>query len=190
MGVDVSREDDARTREIGAVAEPSPMSTGLDPSIHSYVQQSCIPPGVAARNPSSEAGRTLRAITYGRVSTGRQAATGVSLGDQEETLAAVVAQRGWEHVEHVTDPGFSAKKMSNRRVLLDAPDRLDRGEAEVLVASKVDRVSRSTKDFSRLLTRAERHGWSVVVLYADLDTTTAAGRLVVEIISAAALVSE
>lgn len=132
-------------------------------------------------------GRTLRAITYGRVSTGRQAASGLSLDDQEDTLASVVAQRGWEHIDHVTDPGLSGRKMTNRRGLLDALDRLDRGEADVLVASKIDRVSRSTTDFARLLDRAERKGWKIVVLdVAGCDTTTAAGRLVVEVVSAAA----
>jgi DNA invertase Pin-like site-specific DNA recombinase len=130
--------------------------------------------------------KTLRAITYGRVSTGRQAASGLSLGDQEDALAAVVAQRGWVHVDHVTDPGISGRKMSNRRGLLDALDRLDRGEADVLVASKVDRVARSTTDFARLLDRSEKKGWKVVVLDVDVDTTSAAGRLVVEVVSAAA----
>ena len=131
-------------------------------------------------------GKSLRAITYGRVSTGRQAASGLSLDDQEDTLASVVAQRGWVHVEHVVDAGLSGRKMANRRRLLDALDRLDRGEADVLVASKVDRVARSTTDFARLLDRAERRGWKVVVLDVDVDTTSAAGRLVVEVVSAAA----
>ena len=128
----------------------------------------------------------LRALTYGRVSTGRQAAAGLSLGDQEESLAAVVEQRGWTHVGHLTDPGLSGRKLSNRKGLLDALDRLDGGDADVLVAAKVDRVSRSTEDFSRLLNRAERNGWAVVVLDCDVDTTTAAGRLVANVVSAAA----
>ena len=128
----------------------------------------------------------LRALTYGRVSTGRQAASGLSLEDQKETLAAVVEQRGWTQVAHVTDPGLSGRKLENRRGLIRALDRLDRGEADVLVASKVDRVSRSTEDFARLLNRAEKNGWAVVVLDCDVDTTTAAGRLVVNVVSAAA----
>lgn len=130
--------------------------------------------------------RPLRAITYGRVSTGKQAASGVSLGDQEDTLASVVALRGWEHLDHVVDAGLSGKRMSNRHGLLEALDRLDRGEADVLVASKIDRVSRSTEDFARLLNRAEKRGWGLVVLDVDVDTTTAAGRLVVDVVSAAA----
>jgi DNA invertase Pin-like site-specific DNA recombinase len=139
---------------------------------------------VTARQRGSN--QALRAITYGRVSTGRQAASGLSLDDQEETLAAVIAQRGWVHLAHVTDPGLSGRKMTNRKGLQSALDQLDRSEADVLVASKVDRVARSTTDFARLLDRAEKKGWKVVVLDVDVDTTTAAGRLVVEVVSAAA----
>lgn len=138
------------------------------------------------RKGTSPSAQPLRAITYGRVSTGRQAATGLSLDDQEETLESLVAQRGWIHVAHITDPGLSGRKMTNRKGLQGALERLDRGEADVLVASKVDRVARSTTDFARLLDRAERKGWKMVVLDVDVDTTTAAGRLVVEVVSAAA----
>lgn len=137
------------------------------------------------RRTSSEH-QPLRAITYGRVSTGRQATSGGSLGDQREALAAVVAQRGWRHVDHVTDAGLSGKRMANRPGLLKALDRLDGGEADVLVASKIDRVSRSTEDFARLLNRSEHKGWGLVVCDVDVDTTTAAGRLVVDVVSAAA----
>jgi DNA invertase Pin-like site-specific DNA recombinase len=125
-------------------------------------------------------------ITYGRVSTGRQARSGLSLGDQEETLAAVVAQRGWVHLDHVVDAGLSGRRLKNRPGLLSALERLDRGEADVLVASKIDRVSRSTEDFARLLNRAEHRGWGLVVCDVDVDSTTAAGRLVVDVVSAAA----
>src|ERR1019366_5357679 len=128
----------------------------------------------------------LRALTYGRVSTGRQAASGISLDDQAEKLAEVVVNRGWVHIAHLTDPGLSGRKMTNRKGLLDALGRLDRREADVLVAAKIDRVSRSTTDFARLLDQAEKKGWKLVVLDADVDTTTAAGRLLVDVVSAAA----
>jgi DNA invertase Pin-like site-specific DNA recombinase len=129
---------------------------------------------------------TLRAITYGRVSTGRQAREGLSLGDQEDRLADVVARRGWSHLEHVTDPGMSGKRLANRKGLVAALERLDRGEADILVASKVDRVARSTTDFAGLLDRAEKKGWMVLVLDVDVDTSTSSGRLVSEIVAAAA----
>jgi DNA invertase Pin-like site-specific DNA recombinase len=141
------------------------------------------------RLPKRQDSRTngaLRAITYGRVSTGRQAASGISLDDQADKLAEVVSNRGWVHIAHLTDPGLSGRKMTNRKGLLDALARLNRNDADVLVAAKIDRVSRSTTDFARLLDQAEKKGWKLVVLDADVDTTTAAGRLLVDVVSAAA----
>jgi DNA invertase Pin-like site-specific DNA recombinase len=127
----------------------------------------------------------LRALTYGRVSTGKQAETGLSLGDQEDKLGDYVTSRGWVHVEHVAE-GRSGKRLRNRPGLVAVLDRLDRREADVLVCAKVDRVARSTADFSALLDRAERKGWKIVLLDVDVDTTTAAGRLVVDVVAAAA----
>jgi DNA invertase Pin-like site-specific DNA recombinase len=141
---------------------------------------------MARSRKSSPSPAQLRALTYGRVSTGRQASEGLSLDDQADKLADVVSQRGWVHLEHVTDPGLSGKRLANRKGLLAALEMLDRGEADVLVASKIDRVSRSTEDFARLLNRADRKGWKIVVLDVDVDTSTAAGRLVVDVVSAAA----
>ena len=56
----------------------------------------------------------------------------------------------------------------------------------MLAAAKLDRLSRSERDFAQLLDRAERGGWAVVVLDVDVDTTTAAGRLVVDVVNTAA----
>jgi DNA invertase Pin-like site-specific DNA recombinase len=81
---------------------------------------------------------------------------------------------------------MSGKKLQNRRGLLGALERLDRGEVDVLVAAKVDRVARSTADFAALLDRADKKGWKVVLLDVDVDTSSAAGRLVVDVVSAAA----
>ena len=66
---------------------------------------------------------------------------------------------------------------------LDALGRLDRGEADVLVVSKLDRLSRSVNDFSSMLVRAERRGWKVVTLDVDVDTTTPTGELLANICS-------
>lgn len=127
-----------------------------------------------------------RAITYSRVSTTTQATDGLSLDDQADQLAREVKRRGWLHVAHITDPGLSGRKMTNRPGLQEALTRLDAGEADVLIAAKLDRLSRSTADFAQLLDRAERGGWAVIVLDVDVDTSHEVGRLVVTIVSAAA----
>ncbi len=68
----------------------------------------------------------------------RQAESGRGLADQDDTTAAEVSHRGWELVDVVTDPGLSGRTLRNRLGLLSVLDRLDRGEADVLVCSKLD----------------------------------------------------
>jgi len=75
------------------------------------------------------------------------------------------------------DPGISgAVPPESRPRLRAALALLDAGEADALLVTKVDRVSRSAKDFSTLLDRAGRNGWQVIVLELGLDTTTPMGK--------------
>jgi DNA invertase Pin-like site-specific DNA recombinase len=124
---------------------------------------------------------SARAIVYSRVSTGKQADSGISLVDQLAQATAAAEARGWEVVHHAQDAGLSGKRGSKRPGLSEALDMLDRGEADVLVASKLDRLSRSTIDFADVLERSQRKGWSVVVLDHEIDTSTANGRLLLGI---------
>ena len=135
---------------------------------------------------AKRASNALRAVTYGRVSTQRQADSGISLDDQKDLLAAEVIRRGWEHLDHYEDRGASGKKMSNRPCLVSALELLDAGHADVLVVAKTDRLARSTQDFAALLNRADRRGWKVVALDMDVDTTTAAGRMVAQMVAVVA----
>ena len=51
-----------------------------------------------------------------------------------------------------------------------------------LVVSRLDRLSRSLRDFTALLERARRQGWALTVLDADVDTSTAAGEAMANVI--------
>lgn len=126
-----------------------------------------------------------RAVVYGRVSTGRQAESGLGLADQDAQVRDLCERRGYEIVAEQVDAGVSGRKA--RRPGLDAAlGMLDAGDADVLVCAKTDRLARSTAALAALLDRAERHGWAVILLDADVDTTTASGRLVVDLIGAVA----
>lgn len=112
-----------------------------------------------------------------------QVESGAGLDAQETALRTEAARHGWQ-LEIVTDAGLSGATLK-RPALTDALARLDRGDADVLIAAKLDRVSRSVRDFAGLLERAQRHGWRLVLL--DLgDTSTAAGEMTANVIASAA----
>ncbi|WP_158508123.1 MULTISPECIES: recombinase family protein [Micrococcus] len=97
------------------------------------------------------------ALAYVRVSTEDQAEHGAFLNAQRAALAAEADRRGWD-VEVVADEGQSGKSLK-RPGPQSALTRLDRGETDVLLAVRLDRVSRSVADFAGLLDRCQRRGW-------------------------------
>ena len=60
------------------------------------------------------------------------------------------------------------------------------GDADVLVAAKLDRLSRSVVDFGELLCEASDHDYAVTVLDPDVDLSTPNGRLVARVICSVA----
>jgi DNA invertase Pin-like site-specific DNA recombinase len=54
----------------------------------------------------------------------------------------------------------------------------------VLVVAKLDRLSRSLKDFAGLMETAEKQGWAIIALDFGLDMTTPTGEMVANIIAA------
>lgn len=114
----------------------------------------------------------MRAIGYLRVSTADQADNGHGLDAQAAAITAEVERRGWDLLELVRENGSAARRRRRpefERVL----DRLGAGEADVLVSSRLDRVSRSVLDFHLLLERSRHEGWKLVVTslgVEDLDS--------------------
>lgn len=92
------------------------------------------------------------ALAYIRVSTEDQADYGASLEAQRTALLLEAERKGWD-VEVVEDAGLSAKSM-NRPGLLSALERLEAGAADWLMATKLDRLSRSVGDFATIAKRA------------------------------------
>lgn len=128
----------------------------------------------------------LRVLGYARVSTTEQHDAGAGLPAQLARLTAEAAGRGWTLETVTEDGGRSGSSLDKRTALADALARLDRGAADALVVAKLDRLTRSVSDFSRLLDRARRRGWQLVVLDLGIDTTTPAGELVANVIASAA----
>jgi|SRR5579864_1813093 len=123
-----------------------------------------------------------RVIGYVRVSTEDQGKSGLGLEAQTEAIQLKARSRGWEVVRIAKDVA-SGKSMNGRHELLEALADLKAHRADGLVATKLDRLSRSTIDFATLLETARKQGWHVVMLDLDLDTSTPTGKLIASVLA-------
>jgi site-specific DNA recombinase len=122
----------------------------------------------------------MKAIGYVRVSTEKQADFGVSLEAQAEKVRAMAVVQGAELVDVIVDAGESAKSL-NRPGMTRLLVLVDSGAVQTVIIAKLDRLTRSVKDLAELLERFTRRGVSLVSVAESLDTGTAAGRLVLNI---------
>lgn len=127
----------------------------------------------------------LRAAGYIRVSTEEQAREGVSLAVQEERLRAFVIAKGWELAELFRDEGESAKNL-NRPGIQQLFARLRSHQFDVVIIYKLDRLTRSVKDLGHLLETFQKAKVAVSSLEESIDTTTATGKLLVNILGSVA----
>ena len=121
----------------------------------------------------------MKVLGYLRVSTSEQE---YGIDAQRAAILAESVRRGWE-VEWIEDAGKTGKNVK-RPGLQAALAVLRAGEAEAIVVSKLDRLSRSLPDFARLIEVASNEGWSIVALDLNLDTSTPTGKLVASIMAA------
>lgn len=126
----------------------------------------------------------MRAIGYCRVSTGKQEDSGAGLDAQRAHLNREATHRGWD-LTIVTDTA-SGKAMGNRSELGKALRQLRDGEADVLVVTKLDRLSRSVSDFANIMALAARENWAIVVLDLGVDMTTPNGKMIAQMMMAVA----
>jgi site-specific DNA recombinase len=122
----------------------------------------------------------MKAIGYVRVSTEKQADFGVSLEAQAEKVRAMAVVQGTELGEVIIDAGESAKSL-NRPGMARLMSLVDAGAVDTVIIAKLDRLTRSVADLAELLKRFEKRGVSLVSVADSLDTRSAAGRLVLNI---------
>lgn len=125
---------------------------------------------------------TVRAFGYGRVSTAEQVDSGYGLKDQAQKIRAEIAHRGWDLVDMVVDQGESGKDL-DRPAIHGLLARIAAGEADALVVTKLDRLTRSVLDFAVLAAWSERLGVRLIILDLGIDTGTETGRLVAGIMA-------
>jgi DNA invertase Pin-like site-specific DNA recombinase len=108
-----------------------------------------------------------------------------SLDAQRESCEAYVASQkpeGWVLVpDRYDDGGFSGGTLERpalQRLLAD----IEAGRVDVIVVYKIDRLSRSLMDFSKLVEVFDRKGVTFVSVTQSFNTTTSMGRLTLNIL--------
>lgn len=140
---------------------------------------------VRSTNKAKVLKKALRVIGYVRVSTEQQAESGLSIEAQREKIEQYVALHELELVDVIVDAGVSAKTL-DRPGLSRALAQLASGAADGLLVVKLDRLSRSVKDWGVLIDgyfgdKAE-HPVDLFSVGDSIDTRTAAGRLVLNVL--------
>ena len=116
------------------------------------------------------------AVGYIRVSTVEQAEHGYSLNDQRNRIKTYCAARDWPLVAIVGDHGFSGADAA-RPGLEGLLAVLEDGNADVVVVTKLDRLSRSAALMLSIADDLEAQDVAIVSITEAIDTTTPAGKL-------------
>jgi site-specific DNA recombinase len=135
---------------------------------------------------SAIAPKRLRCAVYTRKSTEEgldQEYT--SIDAQRDAGAACIASRraeGWIPVaDDYDDGGFSGGTLDRpalRRLIAD----IEAGQIDIVVAYKIDRLSRSLFDFAELVKVFDKHGVTFVSVTQQFNTTDAMGRMLLNIL--------
>lgn len=120
-----------------------------------------------------------RAVLYVRVSTTSQVDHGSSLAAQRAHLLEYAKRHRLEVVEVIEDAGESASTL-DRPGLRRALEMIESGEAELLVATKSDRVARNLRDLLNLAHELSERDAAIALTDDPFDTSTPQGRLMVQ----------
>jgi site-specific DNA recombinase len=143
-------------------------------------------PRVRKNNPEASAPRRLRCAIYTRKSTEEGLDQEFSSLDaqREAAEAFIQSQRreGWIALPtRYDDGGFTGANME-RPALQHLLGAVEAGELDCVVVYKVDRLSRSLLDFTRILSLFEKHHVSFVAVTQQFNTSTSLGRLTLNIL--------
>ena len=130
--------------------------------------------------------RRIRCAVYTRKSTDEGLDQEYNSIDAQRDAghAYIASQRaeGWiPVVDDYDDPAFSGGNMERpglRRLMQD----IEAGKIDIVVVYKIDRLTRSLADFSKMIEVFERYGVSFVSVTQQFNTTSSMGRLMLNIL--------
>jgi DNA invertase Pin-like site-specific DNA recombinase len=139
-----------------------------------------------SRGPEGKPIRKLRCAVYTRKSTEEGLDKEFnSLQAQREACEAYIASQrpeGWALVRDAYDDGGFSGGTLERPGLQQLLTDIEEGLVDVVVVYKIDRLSRSLMDFSKLVEVFDRAGVTFVSVTQSFNTTTSMGRLTLNIL--------
>lgn len=123
-----------------------------------------------------------RVFLYVRVSTEEQAIHGLSIEAQQTALEAWAKAVGYKVIGTYVDAGISARKPASKRpALQQLLNDVRAGKGDMVVFTKLDRWFRSVGQYYQVQDVLEKYGVSWRAIHEEYETTTASGRLKVNI---------
>lgn len=121
----------------------------------------------------------MRVAIYLRVSTTEQAKEGYSLGAQLERLRNYCKAREWQVSKEYIDDGHSGRSIKRPayKKMMEEKDEWD-----LILVVKMDRIHRNSKNFMEMMDNLRKWEKEFSSMQESLDTSTAMGRFVVDII--------
>ena len=115
---------------------------------------------------------------YTRVSTDTQAEKEFSSCEaQEEKIKAFIkSQNNWKVFNVYSEPGYTGANL-NRPALQKLLEDIKQGKINIVLVYKIDRLTRSPKDFYYLMEIFEKYKVDFISITERFDTSTPAGRL-------------
>jgi site-specific DNA recombinase len=124
----------------------------------------------------------LRAALYIRVSKEEQALHGYSLEAQKDALTKYALENDMIIVDYYIDDGYTARKRyTKRKEFMRMLNDVQQDKIDIILFIKIDRWFRSVKDYYKIQEILEAHGVDWKTTMESYDTSTANGRLHVNI---------
>lgn len=125
----------------------------------------------------------MRCAIYTRISSAERLDRDFnSLDAQRAACATFILQRNWVAVEATYDDGGFSGGNTQRPALQRLLADIDTGTIDMVVVHKIDRLSRSLKDFLNVVDVLERAGVGFASVTQAFDTSTSSGRLMLHML--------
>ncbi len=125
--------------------------------------------------------KTLEFFSYCRASTNDQQ---ITLKDQEDKIKNYCSYKGYKLLESFIDGGVSGSiNAKDRPEMNKLLERLQLGEGDGIIVTKIDRLSRNSSDFIGMLDYFNKNNIQLIILDPEIDTKSIFGKLMCTIMS-------